>query len=195
MGPPYSRVLVRRPEKLIQSIMSEMNDNPFAQYSTTPLTIALPSGDSARVPRCRYLFSPWQGPPIQETYGGKVVVESDGKPMFAELAILGVLQKSGWDGVWVDTYRKKFRRGLPPDCCELPLHAQKLYDRISLSNGKTSGCLDIFAWKEDGYLLVESKRRSKDVIQATQKAWIEAALRSDVPLDSLLICEWDLRRK
>jgi hypothetical protein len=120
-------------------------------------------------------------------------LEFNGKPVFAELAILGTLQKAGWDGVWIDTYRRKFRRTLPPDSCELPQHAQELYDRIREAHGgKGSGCFDVFAWKEPDYLFVESKRQSRDSIRKTQKAWVEAALCSGVPLDSLLICQWEL---
>jgi hypothetical protein len=82
---------------------------------------------------------------------------------------------------------------MSPHSCDLPSHAQRLYERICRANsGKTSGCFDIFAWRKRAYLFVESKRKSQDSIQATQKAWIEAALRSEVPLDSLLICEWDV---
>jgi hypothetical protein len=171
--------------------MSETNANPFSNL-INPVTLKLRSGSSIDIPRCRYLFRKWEGEPIEDTYGGKALIEFDKKPIFAELAILGTLQRAGWDGVWVDTYRIKFRRGMPPDCCELPSHAQKLYDRIcKANNGKISGFFDVFAWKGKNYLFVESKRKSQDSIQATQKAWIEAALRSGVPLDSLLICEWD----
>jgi hypothetical protein len=65
--------------------------------------------------------------------------------------------------------------------------------RIRRANGgKTSGCFDVLVWHEGKHLFIESKRESKDSILTTQKAWIEAALRCDVPLDSLLICEWNL---
>jgi hypothetical protein len=123
-------------------------------------------------------------------------LEFDGKPVFAELMILQMLQKAGWDGVWVDTFGREFRRGLPPDFCKLPQHAQDVYDRICRANGgKTSGCFDVLAWKDPGYLFVEMKRQSRDSIQPTQEAWVEAALSCGVPLDSLLICEWELERK
>jgi len=103
-------------------------------------------------------------------------LDFNGKRVFAELATLGVLQEEGWDGVWVDTFRRKFRPSMPPECCELPLHAQELYDRIRRANGgKPSGCFDVFAWKGGDYLFVESKLKSKDIVQRTQKAWVEAA--------------------
>jgi hypothetical protein len=169
-----------------------MSINLLTQSKVWPVELTLPSGKSVAIPRCDYMFSPWRGTPILDTYGGKAVLDWNGKPVFAELAILGVLERAGWDGVWVDTYRRKFRRSMPPECCKLPSHAQELYDRICRANGgKASGCFDVFAWKDGDYLFVESKRKSKDSIQKTQKAWIVAALAAGIPLDSLLICEWD----
>src|SRR5712664_137043 len=112
-----------------------MNPNPFSSCLIDPLTLGLPSGDSVDVPRCRYCFVPWRGDSIADTFGGKVVLDFCGEPVFAELAILKSLQKMGWDGVWVDTYRNKFRQAFAPHCCNLPSHAQKLYDRIREANG------------------------------------------------------------
>jgi len=167
--------------------------NLLSQSRASSVELTLPSGKFVAIPRCTYPFARWRGTPILDTYGGKAVLDSGGKPVFAELAILEVLRKAGWDGVWVDTYRKKFRRSMPPECCKLPSHAEKLYERICRANGgKPSGCFDVFAWMDGSYLFVESKRKSKDSIRNTQKAWIEAALTSGIPLDSLLICEWGL---
>jgi len=167
--------------------------NPFLNSLIEPLTLRLPSDDLVGVPRCRRVFMRWQGEPIADTYGGKAVLNFFDEPMFAELAILGTLRKAGWDGVWVDTYRNKFRQALAPHCCDLPSHAQRLYDRIQETNGgKRSGCFDVFAWNDGRYLFVEAKRKAKDSIRETQKAWIQAALNVGVAIDSLLICEWDL---
>ena len=167
--------------------------HPFLKHLISPITLKLPSGKSVSLQRCEYRFLPWRGDPIQDTYGGKAVLDFGGKPVFAELAILGVRRQARWDGVWVDTYRRKFRQSLPPDCCELPARAQGLYERIRKTNGgKSSGCFDVFAWKGTKYLFIESKRKSADAIQQTQKTWIEAALKAGVPVDALLICEWSL---
>jgi hypothetical protein len=168
--------------------------NPFTQHLISPVTVRLPSSrNSVSVARCHFLFKPWQGKPICLTHGAKAVLDFGGQPVYAELAILKTLQETGWDGVWVDTYRKKFRRELPPDSRELPSHALVRYKRICRANrDKASGYFDVFAWKGPDYLFVESKRRGKDSIRANQKAWVEAALRAGIPLDSLLICEWEL---
>ena len=170
-----------------------MGRHPFLRHLIAPMELALPSGKSVPLPRCEYRFPLWQGDPIPDTYGGKSVLDFGGTPLFAELAILGVLRQDGWDGVWVDTFRREFRRSMPNDCCDLPPLAQAVYKPIFEANGgKSSSFFDVFAWKGTDYLFIESKRKSEDVIQWTQKAWIEAALNAGVLLDSLLVCEWGL---
>jgi hypothetical protein len=169
-----------------------MQPNPLTRHSLSSVELKLPSGACVNIPKCFQLFIRWTGTPITDTYGGKDVLNFNAEPVFAELAILGKLQEGGWDGVWVDTYRRKFRPAMPPSCCGVPPHAQELYDRICRANGgKVGGWFDVFAWKGQDFLFVESKRRSKDSIRESQKAWIEAALHSGVSVDSLLICEWD----
>ena len=171
---------------------AQMKPHPLTRHSISSVELKLPSGKSVGIPKCSQLFIRWTGTPITDTYGGKDVLNFDAEPVFAELAILGTLQEGGWDGVWVDTFRRKFRPAMPPACCDLPAHAQELYDRICRANdGNFAGWFDVFAWKGQDYLFVESKRKYKDSIRETQRAWIEAALDSGVSVDSLLICEWD----
>jgi hypothetical protein len=76
---------------------------------TSTQEIELPSGTCSRVPKCSPAFRPWCGPEIQDTYNGKQLLDVGGKPAFAELAILWALREAGWDGVWIDTYRRVFR--------------------------------------------------------------------------------------
>jgi len=168
--------------------------HPFLQSLISPQEVKPLSGESVLIPRCEYRLKPWRGTPVANTYGGKAVLSVGGKPAFAEIAILRILRDAGWDGVWVDTYRKRFRQDFAPHHCgALPSHAQDLYDRICQANdGKISGWFDVFAWKRRRFLFVESKRRGKDFIRRSQIEWIEATLASGVPLESLLIFEWHL---
>lgn len=176
--------------------MSKAPSNPFTLRMCEPQELELPSGRIVAIPKCNYIFDLWRGKRPTDTYKTKPVLDFDGEAVFAELAILRILQESGWDGVWVDTYSHgKFRKSFDPHCCDLPSHAQKLYDRIrKLNSGKIGGCFDVFAWKRGRYLFVESKRHSKDSIRETQKRWVEAALNAHLPLHSLLICEWSLKK-
>ena len=62
----------------------------------------LPSGKRVEIPLIQPSFRRWAGPPIEDDYGGKPVLEHNGKPAFAELVILRLLEEEGWEGVWVD---------------------------------------------------------------------------------------------
>lgn len=89
--------------------------NPLQRFLITPSRLLLPSGATLSIPTCFSLFELWQGPRIPDSYGGKAVLDCNGEPLFAELAILRVIQEDpGWDGVWIDTYRKRFRQFIPP---------------------------------------------------------------------------------
>jgi len=169
--------------------------NPLAAYSASPITLTLPSNRKISIPACFHNFNRWEGPPIADTYGGKAVIDCDGEPLFAELAILRLIQAKGWDGIWIDTYRRKFRQHLPPHSCELPAHAQAVLDRASGGRKWRPGCFDVFGWKDGRYLFAEAKRKGKDAIRQTQLNWLESALDSGLPLESFVIFEWGILDK
>jgi len=156
--------------------------------------IKLPSGKEIRIRKLKLSFGVWKGKAVKDSYGGKTVIDCDGEPLFAELAVLRTLQKEGWQGAWVDSYRKKFRVGLPGvvEPINLPEKPKKLFDDISSRAGGFKGCWDVFAWKDDDYLFLELKRESRDHIRDSQIKWLEAALGSGVPSDSFAILEWIL---
>ena len=154
----------------------------------------LSSGEEVRIRKFELSFNAWKGEPVKDSYGGKTVIDCDGEPLFAELAVLRTLQKEGWQGAWVDSYRKKFRVGLPGvvepiDLLEKP---KKLFDDIAVKVGGFKGCWDVFAWKEEDYLFLELKRESRDFIGDSQIKWLEASLDLGVPNDSFAILEWKL---
>ena len=74
--------------------------------------IELATGKTVHVPKCKIFFHPWKGKPVKYTYGGKAVLRFRGKPLFAELVVLAMLKREGWNGVWVDSYRRKYRIGM-----------------------------------------------------------------------------------
>jgi hypothetical protein len=108
-----------------------------------------------------------------------------------------MMNRSGWQGVWVDTYRDKFRTQYwPKNEIELPLKQMKLLKRIRECVGSKAGCFDVFCWKEDQFVFIESKRYRKDRIQETQKRWLQIAhLKCDIPFDHFLIVEWSVSKK
>ena len=162
--------------------------------SLTPIEkeiIALPSGKTAQIPKTRPIFDSWKGNLGNDNYGSKPVLCYKGKPFFAELIILEFLKEDGWNGVWVDTFRHKYRTSYwPNNEIVLPSKPEELLQSIYHRAGSTKGCWDVFCWKEDLYLFAESKRHDKDRIRDTQKRWLDAALVDGLPLTSFLLVEW-----
>src|SRR5215210_4038904 len=150
----------------------------------------LPSGREIRIPKTKPTFKKWVGDFAEDTYGSKPILDVQGEPLFAELAILRIYQKDGWEGVWVDTYRGKYRTSWGDDGVKLPPDKIRLLQEIYARAGSRAGCFDVFCWKDDSVVFAESKCKRKDRIRATQLRWLEAAIDSGVPLDSLLVVEW-----
>src|SRR3989344_1915267 len=92
---------------------------------------SLPSGANVPIPKYFLEFKEWKGAPIPNTYNGKAVIDWHGEPVFAELAVLRLFQSHGWSGVWVDSYRRKYRVGLPDvvDPVELPETQKRVVER------------------------------------------------------------------
>ena len=154
----------------------------------------LPLGSFVNIQKANPIFKPWSGAKIDDSYGNKMVLNFYGHPDFAELGILRMMERSGWNGVWIDTYRNKFRTQYwPKNEVQLPLEQETLFRQIQEVAGCTAGCFDVFCWKGNEFMFIEAKRSRKDKIRMTQRAWLQAAINQcRVPLPSLLIVEWDL---
>lgn len=123
----------------------------------------------------------WPGPLPGDIYNGKTVLDWNGRPAFAELAILWSMMDAGWSGVWIDTYRKIFRRGYwDNEPVTLPEVQEELLKRI---------------YSQAGSMFLESKRNGKDRIRNSQVRFLAAALDVGVPLESFLMVEWSIRAK
>ena len=167
---------------------------PESLASDGILTLSLPSGRNVDVPKASPAFKQWQGEMPDDTYGGKMVLDADGEPAFAELLILRHLEQAGWNGVWIDTFRQTYRRYYWSDDSKitLPERVQQSLDVITDANGSASGCFDVCAWTEERLLFAEAKREHHDAIRETQKEWLESALKMGLPTNSFLIVEWSL---
>lgn len=174
---------------------------PTLLIPTASAEIKLPSGTEVQIPRATPTFERWSGEPIEDTYNNKSILNFNGEPVFAELAILRIFQNDGWDGVWVDTYRNKFRtsywpkdsKDLPPEQAELLRHIYEKAEPNKARSDKarlTNGCWDVFCWKSGLYCFAEAKRHGHDSIRDTQRRWLEAAIQCGLPLSSFLIVEW-----
>lgn len=164
----------------------------FNKHGVPPETIPMSSG-AVDVPKFSWRFRAWAGEPISDTYGGKAVVDCEGSPVFAELAIIHVLKEHGFEGaVWVDSYRRCFRDAMPPTECSLPAQAREVYDRIATINSGRQGCWDVLAWSTEDVTFVECKRKGKDRVTSNQKKWLESARRAGLRPENFAICEWEI---
>lgn len=163
-------------------------------YKVDGELFSLSSGASVLIQKYFLTFTPWKGAPIPNTYNNKPVIDWNGEPVFAELAVLRLFQSHGWEGVWVDSYRRKYRTGLPDvaEPVELPLRQQELIESIKAKTGRSGGCWDVFVWKGDQFRFIELKRSKKDSIQHTQDSWLEASLLVGLGPESFALAEWNM---
>lgn len=154
----------------------------------------LPSGLQVQIPKCEFVFKEWKGEPIKDTYNNKPVIDYDGRPLFAELATLKMFQKEGWSGVWVDSYRNKYRVGLPEECThvELPAEHQRFINAVREQTKTRGGCWDLLLWRNGVYKFVELKRTKEDKLRPNQYSWLEKTLELGYEPNSFLIVEWSL---
>lgn len=166
---------------------------PASLQPTTTETMTLPSGRVVAFPKATPTFAKWSGDFGGKTYGHKTILDFNGRPAFAELAILWTLQTAGWQGFWTDTFgHHLFRTGywdgeahksLPQKPSSLP---QEIWNLAKIR----AGIWDVFCWQDDRVLFCESKRAKKDAIRENQLLFAESALNTGLPLDSLLFVEW-----
>jgi len=165
---------------------------------TKIMTVSLSSGRTVDLPVCHFTFSKWLGKLPDFDFGKKPIVNYKRKGVFAELAILGLLIDSGWDGVWVETYGGiHFLRDMPTSWklsqhnTSIPSDKKALLQNI-WKTGKTTACFDVFAWKGNEILFCEGKHKGKDRLTKAQTKFIEGALTCGISAQSLMIVEWEM---
>lgn len=170
---------------------------PLELNPTNTMTVSLPSGATVDLPVCHPTFSKWSGELPNFDYGKKPIVDYKEKGIFAELVILGLLNESGWDGVWVETYGGiHFLKDMPTSWKLSPHHISIPPDKEALlqniwKTGKTTACFDVFVWRDNEILFCEGKHKNKDKLTNAQTKFIEGALVCGVSMQSLMIVEWD----
>jgi hypothetical protein len=166
-------------------------DEGVSLVETTATALTLPSGSIIDVPTYHLYFAPWDGDPsLAPTYNRnpKPVVNLHGMPMFAELAVLRLLETFGWSGVWLDTYSRRFlvTWGDPPVSVELSAVQAEVLDRVP----EKGGTWDICAWRESDVLFADVKRKRRDRSTSAQKRWLESALAVGFQPTQFALMEW-----
>src|SRR3989344_4740076 len=177
-----------------QSSLNE-GDLTFLQpFKAESEIFSLPSGEQVSIQKYFLRFDAWRGAPIPNTYNGKAVIDWNGEPVFAELAVLRLFQSHGWDGIWVDSYRRKYRIGLPDviEPIELPAEQEKIINAIRAKTGKSGGCWDVFVWNGGRMIFMELKRSKKDSIQNSQLRWLDASLEIGFSPDDFALVECEI---
>jgi hypothetical protein len=166
---------------------------PTLLTPTTTQLFRLASGEVA-VPKATPVFVAWPGQQPDDTYNGKQVLAFEGRPAFAELAVLWSLNALGWQGVWIDSYRGAYRTGYwdCPTLTKLPDGPAKLLERIRVATGSRFGAWDVFCWRDQELLMAECKRVRHDAIRGTQVRWLEAGLALGLSAGDFLIVEWSI---
>ena len=160
-------------------------------------------GNNIEIPKAVVQFKKWEGKPIGNTFGNKPLLDYEGKPMFAELAIMNTFEKNGWESRWVEPYgRPKLSPLYLQEWADSNLkeqvdhpienkEIQRLLDRIAkANNSRFGGCWDVLAWKDEFLIFAESKRSKKDFIQSTQNEWLNAAFEVGLKRENFLMVEW-----
>ncbi len=180
----------------------------------TPIT--LPTGRTVNeVPGLFLRFPRWTGPQFVDDFGKQSagMVELDGEHLFAELAVLRLLEKDGWSGRWVNTYSGKgevwkflteWRDVLRDEQKNRPIEEaepRQLLARVAGLNGRAryKGCWDTFAWRGSEFVFVQCKRtapKQGDTIKTEQENWLRSALYLGdrrLTLRSFCFVQWDYR--
>ena len=161
------------------------------------------NGQIVQIPKVIVEFTAWNGIPIENTFGNKPLINFNGKPMFAELAIMNIFIENSWNAKWIETYAKpKMNPIYLSEWIDKPFKNQKndsidnkliqiVLNAIAKNNGDNfGGCWDVVAWKNDKIIFAESKRSKKDSIKTTQNKWLKSAFEIGLTEENFLIVEW-----
>ena len=180
--------------------------NPFL----TPTSVRVDS-----LPSVFLRFPQWRGAPFVDDLGKKTaaMIELDGEHLFAELAILRLLEREGWEGRWIHTTSKGEISTYLTEWRDVPRQEQKsrpiqhdgaralLYAIADRSGNRYNGCWSVFAWRENSYLFFDAKRQSpkeKETVKAAQAAWVRAALslrQQPMTARDFAIVQWEYQNK
>jgi len=190
---------------LVNKPYNAMLSQPYPSLlKPTDIELFVLNNETFEIPKCILTFKQWEGLPIANTFGGKPLIDFDGTPMFAELALMKLFKIAGWNSRWIETYGAKatvpyhFSDWIDGKLTEQPIdliqeeHILAKLNEISLINkGTYSGCWDVLGWLNDKMVFAELKRTKKDRIRNTQCNWLSSCMAYGLTIDNFLIVQWD----
>lgn len=173
-----------------------------------------PTGERVdAVPSVFMRFPQWRGSPFVDDFGKKTaaMIDLDGEHLFAELAILRLLERDRWEGRWIHTtaggeitrYLTEWRDVSRQEQKSRPIQHDGaralLYAIADRSGNRYGGCWSLFAWRENRYAFFEVKRQAakeKETLKPAQAAWVRAALslrEQTMSAHDFALVQWDYR--
>jgi hypothetical protein len=149
-------------------------------------------------------FRLWAGESPGSNYGGKPIVDFDGAPAFAEIAIVRAVRDAGWSAVWVSQAfgRPKFRDtywGKPVNPKVPGSVLVLLADIAARRSGSYKGTWDVVAWPAGSdnpslseLLFIEAKRHGRDSIDIEQVRWYETMRARGATRSQFLVVDWKI---
>lgn len=161
--------------------------------SVTPTDVVLP-GSISPFPVVTFLRreTRWAGivPPALLSPPNKPALEFEGQPMWHEFIVLTLLRRDGWEGVWTKNFGGAAFWTAPSVEMAIPSEAMEVFEGLKKIVGK-GGFWDVFAWRDEVFLFVESKQRAKDKLRENQLRWLEGGLQADCQI-GFAIAEYTL---
>ena len=162
--------------------------------------VMLPGGERVALATQRWVLPRWEGeadpvgvPRIWAIKPGFVV---NGRRSCAELAVVDRLRREGWDGVWVSAFAGNWvrRDWFPtpafrsPREAAAPDWAAQVFEKLRQAHGGTlSGFFNVFAWRAPGDIRFIEVKMGSDPIQATQRTFLQMALRYHRPEQFMIV--------
>jgi hypothetical protein len=133
----------------------------------------------------------WTGPkpPWSTLVPNKPLFNVGGQPMWPEFIVLRQLEADGWQGVWVNNWKRAYWRN-PGEVAPVPPAIITLTGRIAERTGRAGGAWDLCAWRGPELRFVELKQMHRDRLRATQLRWMECAIEEGVPATCFAVIEW-----
>jgi len=186
-------------------------DDPLVELARPFLR---PTGERVdSVPSVFMRFPLWRGAPFTDDLGKKTaaMIDLDGEHVFAELAILRLLERDGWEGRWIHATGSGEISRYISEWRDVPRAEQKsrpiqhdgaralLYAIADRSGNRYGGCWSLFAWRGDSYAFFETKRqgpKDKEKLKPAQEAWVRAALslkQQAMAARDFALVQWEYR--